>query len=143
MTKLPKPIRRKIFIGGTVVLCLLGGVLSHVYSQPEQYVDVRIKDFEFRATQMPLQLNAQTVIHIVNEDSVRHDFGSTIFSDTQTEVESGGVVTYGNSIQGAFVEPDHDVKFRFVINRPGRYQFQCSIHPDMKGEILLLSVGAV
>ena len=133
----------RLSLGSVVVMCVAVGLFAQVNAQPEQYVNVRIQDFEFRSTQMPLQLNAQTVIHIVNEDNVRHDFGSSIFSDTLTEVESGGVVTYGNDIRGAFIEPDHDVKFRFVMSRPGRYQFQCSIHPDMKGEILLLSVGAV
>ncbi len=142
MTQLNKRRWKRILSMG-LVICLAIGLFAQVNAQPEQYVNVRIKDFEFRATQMPLQLNAQTVIHIVNEDRVRHDFGSSIFFETLTEVESGGVTTYGNDIRGAFVEPDHDVKFRFVINRPGRYQFQCSIHPDMKGEILLLSVGAV
>ncbi|MGB0909478.1 MAG: cupredoxin domain-containing protein [Nitrospirales bacterium] len=136
-------LSRPRIIGSIVTLCIGIGVFSQVNAQPEQYVDVRIKDFEFRATQMPLQLNAQTVIHIVNEDNVRHDFGSSIFSDTPTKVESGGVTTYGSSIDGAFVEADHEVTFRFVIHRPGRYQFECSIHPDMKGEILLLSAGAV
>ena len=136
-------LRRKGSLASALILCLAIGLSTQGNANPEQYVNVRIKDFEFRATQMPLQLNAQTVIHLVNEDNVRHDFGSSIFFDTLTEVESGGVVTYGQDIRGAFVEPDHDVKFRFVINRPGRYQFQCSIHPDMKGEILLLSVGAV
>ena len=134
--------RQKI-AGCIAALCVGVGLFSQVNAQPEQVVDVRIKDFEFRATQMPLQLNAQTVIHIVNNDKVRHDFGSSIFTDTYTEVETGGVITYGRGVAGAFVEPDHDLTFRFVIHRPGRYQFQCSIHPDMKGEILLLSAGAV
>ncbi len=141
---LSKPLTLRKLFGWSVALVLLGGgFLSQVSAQPEQHVDVRIKDFEFRSTQMPLQLNAQTVIRVVNEDKVRHDFGSSIFSNTETRVESGGVTSYGNDVGGAFIEPDHDVTFRFVINQSGRYQFQCSIHPDMKGEILLLSAGAV
>ena len=119
------------------------GFLLHSHAQPEQQVEVRIKDFEFRATQMPLHLNAQTVIHVVNEDTVRHDFGSTIFHNTNTRVESAGVLAYGNDVGGAFIEPDHEATFRFVIHESGRYEFQCSIHPDMKGEILLLSAGTV
>ncbi|GJL55486.1 MAG: hypothetical protein NPIRA02_26180 [Nitrospirales bacterium] len=135
------PLRRMtVFM---LAFCLGVGLFSWVNAQPEQVVDVRIKDFEFRATQMPLQLNAQTVIHVVNEDKVRHDFGSSIFQNTHTRVESGGVFTYGNDVRGAFIEPDHKATFRFVIRESGRYQFQCSIHPEMKGEILLLSAGTV
>ncbi len=128
---------------GILLACVLMMGVAQVSAQPEQHVEVSIKDYTFRTTQMPLQLNAATVIHVKNEDNVRHDFGSTIFHNSPTRVESSGVITYGDNIGGAFVDPGRDVTFRFVIERPGRYQFQCSIHTEMKGEILLLSVGAV
>ena len=128
---------------GVVMACALLMGVTQVSAQPEQQVEVTIKDFTFRTTQMPLQLNAATVIHVKNEDDVRHDFGSTIFNNSSTRVENQGVIIYGDHIGGAFVDPGREVTFRFVIERPGRYQFQCSIHSDMKGEILLLSVGAV
>jgi plastocyanin len=35
------------------------------------------------------------------------------------------------------------VAIRFTIENPGRYEFRCSIHPKMRGELLLLNVGAV
>ncbi len=128
---------------GILIGCLLMFGVAQVGAQPEQHVEVSIKDFTFRTTQMPLQLNAATVIHVRNDDEVRHDFGSTIFQNSSTRVENRGVITYGDNIGGAFLDPGQEVTFRFVIERPGRYQFQCSIHADMKGEILLLSVGAV
>ncbi|MDX1410937.1 MAG: cupredoxin domain-containing protein [Nitrospirales bacterium] len=128
---------------GMLIGCVLMMGVAQVSAQPEQHVEVFIKDFTFRTTQMPLQLNAATVIHVKNEDNVRHDFGSAIFQDSSTRVENEGVITYGDNIGGAFIDPGREVTFRFVIERPGRYQFQCSIHSDMKGEILLLSVGAV
>lgn len=119
------------------------GLLTQVGAQPEQRVDVSIRDFSFRTTQMPLQLHAATVIHVKNEDDVRHDFGSEIFHSTPTRTESHGVISYGDGIGGVLLDPGREVDIRFTIERPGRYQFQCSIHPHMKGEILLLSVGAV
>lgn len=128
---------------GILLSCVLLTGGAQVSAQPEQMVEVSIKNYTFRTTQMPLQLNAATVIHVKNEDNVRHDFGSTIFQNSSTRVESEGVITYGDNIGGAFIDPGRDVTFRFVMERPGRYQFQCSIHSDMKGEILLLSVGAV
>jgi len=130
-----------MLIGLLVVIGIWGIGLSLGHSQSEQYVDVLIKDFEFRSTQMPLQLNAQTVINVVNKDEVRHDFGSSIFYNSNTRVESGGVIAYGNDVGGAFIEPGHKATFHFVIRESGRYHFQCSIHPDMKGEILLISAG--
>ena len=41
------------------------------------------------------------------------------------------------------VDPGEEASFRLMLDHPGRFQFQCSIHPDMKGEILLLTVDAV
>ena len=128
---------------GILLGCLLLVGVAQVDAQPEQHVEVSIKDYTFRTTQMPLQLNASTVIRVRNDDGVRHDFGSTIFQNSSTRVENRGVITYGDHIGGVFLDPGQEVTIRFVIERPGRYQFQCSIHPDMKGEILLLSVGAV
>jgi plastocyanin len=126
-----------------VVVGLLAGLLWQVEAQPEQQIVVTIKDFAFRTTQMPLQLHMPTVIHIKNEDNIRHDFGSDIFQDTYTQIEGPGVISYGSGIDGVFLEPGGQVDIRFTITRSGRYRFQCSIHPDMKGEIFLLSVGAV
>ena len=128
---------------GILIGCALMMGLGQVSAQSEQLVEVSIKDYTFQTTQIPLQLNAATVIHVKNDDKVRHDFGSSIFQNSGTRVENRGVITYGDNIGGVFLDPDQEATFRLVIERPGRYQFQCSIHADMKGEILLLSVGAV
>ena len=114
-----------------------------VLAQSEQQVLVTIKDFAFQTTQMPLQLHMPTVIHLKNEDDVRHDFGSEVFQGSYTQVEAVNSIAYGQGIGGVFVEPGGNLSIRFTIDRPGRYSFQCSIHPGMKGEILLLSAGAV
>ncbi len=92
---------------------------------------------------MPLQLHADTIIRVKNLDNVRHDFGSQMFLNTLTHVESNGVVTYGKGVEGAFLDPGQEATFRLVLDQVGRFQFQCSIHPDMKGEILLLIIDAV
>lgn len=126
-----------------IVSCLTIGLLSQVDAQSEQQIIVTIKDFTFRTTQMPLQLHTPTVIHIKNDDKIRHDFRSEIFHDNYTEVQGVGNVSYGKGIEGIQVDPGAQVDIRFAIDRPGRYRFHCSIHPDMHGEILLVTVGAV
>jgi plastocyanin len=60
-----------------------------------------------------------------------------------TKVESGGVISYGRGIGGVFLDSKRDAMIRFMLERPGRYEFRCSIHPSMKGELLLLNVEAV
>lgn len=112
-------------------------------AQFQQEVNVTIEGYTFRTTQTPLQLNTETTIHIKNMDDVRHDFGSQMFLNTLTHVESNGVVTYGKGVEGAYLDPGQEASIRLILDHPGRFQFQCSIHKDMKGEILLLTVDAV
>ena len=126
----------------TLGILLVGGiVLSNAQSQQE--VNVTIEGYKFQTSQMPLQLHTDTVIRVKNLDNVRHDFGSQMFLNTLTHVESNGVVTYGKGVEGAYVDPGKEASFRLTLEQTGRFQFQCSIHQDMKGEILLLVVDAV
>ena len=124
-------------------LCLMLSFLPQADAQSEQQVEVRIRDFTFIATQRPLMLNAPAVIKIRNEDGERHNFGSPIFQGILTEVETAGVTTYGRGIGGVFVGPNADAMIRFTVKRPGRYEFKCSIHPNMRGELLLINIQAV
>jgi Cupredoxin-like domain len=119
------------------------GFLAQADAVPEQLVEVTIKDFTFVTKQVPLRLNMPVVISIRNEDQVRHDFGSPVFQGIPTQVESDGVISYGRGVEGVFLNPTRDAMIRFTIDRPGRYEFRCSIHSKMKGELLLLSVEAV
>jgi len=132
---------RAALIGCAGLAPLLGG--GDAGGQGEQVVEVTIKEYTFVTRQVPLQLNVPTVIEIRNEDAVRHDFGSRMFDGALTRVESGGVVSYGRGIGGVFLDPARSASIRFTIERPGRYEFRCSLHTNMKGEILLMSVGAV
>lgn len=131
--------------------CLVLGVATVVtwntagplLGQSEQVVDVTIKDFKFVTKQPTLRLGMATAIRIHNEDGERHDFGSTMFEGIPTQVEKDGVVVYGRGISGLFLDPKRDAAIRFNLSRPGRHEFRCSIHPNMKGEFLLLNVEAV
>ena len=117
-------------------------VKTPVESQPEQVVEVVIKNFTYAAKQKALRLGVPTAIKIVNEDSERHDFGSTMFEGIPTTVETGGISIYGRGVGGVMLDPRRDTVIRFDLHRPGRDEFRCSIHTNMKGELLLLSVEA-
>jgi plastocyanin len=129
----------RLWLAGCFVLalCSQGG------AQAEQRIDVVIKDFNFVTKQAPLRLGVPTVITIKNMDAERHDFGSVMFDGIPTKVESEGVIAYGKGIGGVFVDAKKGATIRFDMERPGRYEFRCSIHPNMKGELLLLNVEAV
>jgi hypothetical protein len=114
-----------------------------VESESQQVVEVVIKDFTFITKQAVLRLGMPTVIKIVNEDPERHDFGSTMFEGIQARIEKDGVIVYGRGLGGVMLDPKRDAVIRFDMERPGRHTFRCSIHPHMKGELLLLSAEAV
>lgn len=130
---------RAFVLGG----CLVIGLAAQTDAQTEQRIDVRIHDFTFIATQAPLLLNVPAVITIRNEDSERHNFESPLFQGILTEVEAGGVMAYGRGVGGVFVGPNANAVIRFTVKRPGRYEFKCTIHPNMKGELLLLNIQGV
>ncbi|MBI3356226.1 MAG: cupredoxin domain-containing protein [Nitrospirae bacterium] len=117
-----------------------GGLL---FAESEQVVEVTIKDFKFVTRQGTLRLGFPTVIKVRNEDAERHDFGSTMFEGLPTQVEKDGVIVYGRSVGGVFLDPKRDAVLRFDMSRPGRHEFRCSIHPNMTGELLLLGAEAV
>jgi plastocyanin len=120
-----------------LALCSQGG------AQAEQRIEVTIKDSTFITKQVPLRLGVATVIAITNQDQERHDFGSNMFEGIQTRVESEGIISYGKGIGGLFLDGKKTALIRFTMERPGRHEFRCSIHPHMKGELLLLNVEAV
>ncbi|MFO0707927.1 MAG: hypothetical protein U0412_13865 [Nitrospira sp.] len=122
---------------------LWGGVDFPLWSQSEQVVEVTIKDFKFVTKQGPLRLGLPTVIKVRNEDAERHDFGSTMFEGIPTQIEKDGVIVYGRGLGGVYLDAKRDAALRFMMTRPGRHEFRCSIHPNMNGELLLLSVEAV
>jgi hypothetical protein len=128
-----------ITVGGMV--CLWGSV--PVESQSEQVVEVVIKDFTFITRQRALRLGFLTTIRIINSDAERHDFGSTMFEGIPTKIEKDGVIVYGRGVAGVMLDPKRDAVIQFNMERPGSHTFRCSIHPDMKGELLLLSAEAV
>ena len=132
---------------GSMMIAVIGlvvlGVSASVESQQEQVVEVVIKDFAFVTKQGPLRLGLPTVIRITNEDAERHDFGSTMFEGIPTKIEKDGVIVYGRGLGGVMLDAKRDAVIRFNMERPGRHAFRCSIHPNMKGELLLLSAEAV
>jgi plastocyanin len=128
-----------IALAGTISLC---GTPT-VQSEPEQVVEVVVRGFTFVTKQKALRLGLPTTIKVINEDPERHDFGSTMFEGIPTRIEKDGVSVYGRGLGGVMLDAKRDAVIRFTMERPGRHEFRCSIHPDMKGELLLLSAEAV
>ena len=127
--------------------CLLTGffsiaILVPATAQTEQTVEVTIKDSAFVSTGTTLLPGVPIRVTIVNKDNIRHDFSSPVLQGHLTQVEGNGVIAHGRGIEGAYIEPKKDAIIRFTTEQPGRFEFRCTIHPTMKGELLLLNIGA-
>jgi plastocyanin len=114
-----------------------------LFAESEQVVEVTIKDSRYVTKQGTLRLGFPTVIRVRNDDAERHDFGSTMFEGLPTQIEKDGVIVYGRGVGGLFLDPKREAVVRFNLSRPGKHEFRCSIHPTMKGELLILSAEAV
>ena len=88
-------------------------------------------------------LNAPAVSAIRHEDGVGDNSASPSFQAIERQVATGGVLTYGRGIGGVLGDPNAGMALRFTVKRPGRYEFKSMIHPDMRGELLLLNTQAV
>jgi hypothetical protein len=105
-------------------------------------VEVTIKDFTFKVEAGTLQLHEPVRIVLTNTDSVQHGFTSDVLDGLDVRVESEGVVTYGRGIKGLYIDPGNQVELLFTPTKSGPVAFRCDLHPRMKGELVVLSVGA-
>lgn len=110
----------------------------------EQRIEIIIRDSSFQLTKLaPIRLGVPTILVIRNEDSVRHGFTSPMFFGLLVHAEGEGIVSYGKGVEGFYVSPGKSVAIRFTTEHPGSHSFRCDLHPQMKGELLMLNVTAV
>ena len=101
------------------VLLLFVAIVSGCVQQPpatgSQGDTVTIKDFAF--TPQVLTVKAGTTVTWTNEDSASHTITSAGFFDS-------GTIATGQTFSKTF-------------DQPGTYNYACSIHPSMKGKIIV------
>jgi plastocyanin len=129
--------------GILAVAIVSAGLAVSASAQQPGKIEVTIRNYTFEYKGMVLKPNQPAVIVLRNLDKVTHGFMSTLFGQQEVEIESKGVTTYGRGIRGVHINPGETVTIRFMPIKAGRYQFECDIHPNMKGEILALSIGEV
>jgi uncharacterized cupredoxin-like copper-binding protein len=105
-------------------------------------VEVTIKDYAFKVQAKTLQLHEPVRIVLHNTDEVQHGFTSEALDGMDVRVESNGVVTYGRGIKGLYVDPGAKVELLFTPDKSGALNFRCDLHPRMKGELVVLTIGA-
>lgn len=138
--------KRKWAVVVTILMALGlagGGPHSLVSAQEDrQTVEVTIQNFAFEVQAGPLQVREPVRIVLHNADSVQHGFTSEALDGLDVRVESEGVVTYGRGIKGLYVDPGTEVELLFTPNKSGALNFRCDLHPKMKGELVVVTVGS-
>lgn len=109
----------------------------------EQRLEVLIRNYDFEIVhRSPVVLGGETVLILRNQDIVRHGFTSPALPQLYLRVEGEGIGSYGKGIEGLYIEPGKTLVIRLVVEHSGRLTFHCDLHPEMKGELLLLDVPA-
>jgi hypothetical protein len=123
-------------------LLLFLSVLSDAPGQENSRVEITIQNSAFEFQGGALRPNLPGVIVLRNQDKVKHGFTSPFLQELEVRVESTGVTTYGKGIKGVYIGPGETLQIHLFPTREGKFTFRCDIHPNMKGELILLSVGA-
>ena len=124
-----------------------GAVLMGTWSpaagdEPHQTVDITIHDSAFKVETRVLRLQAPIRIVLHNTDKIEHGFTSPGLAEVDVRVEAHGVVTYGRGIKGLYVGPGEEASIIFEPHNAGALKFRCDLHPQMKGELAVLTIGA-
>ena len=120
----------------------LFGHFPDLMAQESTRVEIVIRNFTFEFQGGALRPNIPGTIVLRNMDKVKHGFTSSFLQELDVQVESAGVTTYGKGIKGVYIGPGETLQIHLLPNREGKFTFRCDIHPDMKGELIFLSVNA-
>ena len=141
------PIRSFIYL--FVLLALVSVVVMSIrldrsslaQAPGDQRVEIVIRDYAFEVMKpAPVRPGLPTVLILRNLDIVRHGFTSQMLMGMLVHGEGEGIATYGKGVEGFYVDPGKTLVIRFTNDRPGKYNFRCDLHPNMKGELYALEV---
>jgi hypothetical protein len=111
--------------------------------QPSGKVEIVIRNSRYEFQGGILRPNEAATIIVRNADKIQHGFTSTMLEDLDLRVETESTTTFGKGIKGTHINPGAIVRFHFIPLQAGKFSFQCDLHSSMKGELLLLSIGAI
>ena len=109
----------KLFLIAMLLILTAGitGCVEKTLPQTQTNV-VEIKNFSFQPSSITVSLG--TTVTWVNNDPAEH-----------TVTSSDGSFSSGNMATGG--------RFNFTFSKPGKYQYQCLIHPSMVGYVIVAS----
>lgn len=113
-----------------IILIIVIGIYLIMSKQPDANInnnintnadqssnEILIQDFSFSPSILTIKAGQNVIWK--NKDSSSH----TIVSDTGKEIESSGLLK--------------DQTYAHTFDTPGTYNYHCSIHPSMKGKVIV------
>lgn len=144
MRILQRTTRARFVLGGVVLFFIFVSAGSAVVAAPGAgKVEIVIRNYTFEFQGGALRPNEPGTILLKNLDKVQHGFTSPVLAEQDVRVESSAGIAYGKGIKGVYINPGETLQIHFIPNRPGSFPFRCDLHPNMKGEFLILSVEGV
>ena len=103
------------------------------------------------AVDAPATTTAQKTTTNTNQSNIeaKVDIKNTMFTPSQVSIDNGGTVTWTNNDTVAhnvivdngegpssdLIQPGSSYSYEFT--KPGSYQYHCSVHPSMRGTIVV------
>ena len=109
-------------------------------AQESREIEIVIRDSTFEFMGEVVSPNEPITIILRNLDTIQHGFTSEVFPNIRLKIESESGVVFGKGIRGLHINAGEVIRISFTPVNPGRYTFQCDLHPVMKGELLSFSV---
>ena len=125
-------------VGGFILMLIL--LFSSGAAAAEPRVEIVIRNSAFEVQGGPISLGMPAVIVIKNLDPMEHGFVSLFLQEADLRVDIGGSAAFGRGIKGVHVGRGSELTLRFIPSQSGRFNFICDLHPNMKGEIAMISV---
>ena len=114
----------------------------HVQAAEPMKIEVTMKDKEYKVKghTLPGQL---TTIVLKNEDTVTHGFSSNLLKDVQIKKEGDAIEVAEKGVKSYHVAPGKTATLTFTKGHSNeretvQYPFWCDMHPNMKGEFLVV-----
>ena len=112
-------LRRNIFIGAALIAIAGAPIVMRTARGAVGSPEIHISNFSFSPTE--LKVKAGTAVTWINDDEEPHN---VVNIGQPTRVfRSGGM--------------DGDDRYSFTFDKPGTYQYICSVHPYMHGEVVV------
>jgi amicyanin len=113
-----------IFLGMLMVASFLGSVrAAHSDTAPAAGPTVQVNIFNYKFDPETVTIKAGTTVTWTNKDEIPH----TVASTDKTFKDSAGLDT-GDS-------------YSYTFTKPGTYSYYCTLHPFMKGTIVVTAAG--